>query len=793
MAAGDRLPSGTYIVMCASTAGAAMPLCLDVGAGRDAIGTEIQLYGVDARDSQMVTVFDDQGDGGTQKIFWPACGRAADVADGVMADGTDIRLWDSWSFSDYNNLTQTFDIYQTTETATYGGKSYPAYKILCHKDNAYCIETYGTAPAAFDNVDIWHYDTADGAGKHWLFIPQAKVTNGVYTIRSLADTTLCLAVSGGSTAELAPCAIEKAVPDSNSQTYKVTTDEQGNVRIISAVKRNFWLGVWPTDKDDAYDGAGVRHTGDDRSTTNRINWTTQPFGSGVDANGNNVPGFRIVPQAAPSVGYDLDASGGKDSDSIAETATIQKASWLDTQTWLFWPTEQYDAGLGTPSSVMGLVNDVRTDRFFTDGTASVRPAWGYRGTWWDGFNIRYRTRSRKVGGSMSAWGPWRWDVNGSVGNDGWGMPGRPSLESSAAANPTTTFAGRYERPVTLSRTGTDRMDVEYEVRAFSRSGGVLNDVAHGPSATGTVIVAWQPTVRVTGVAMTPTGLSVMYDSDHTRGGNLVRAEVVGLGSARSTSAPASGAVDVPLSSLSHAPVEGEAVTVRLWMWTSDGAAAVSDSQQKLSYTSGHGATLKPTVTVYGASKQGPSYSAVASGYPDGTEFYLVIRRGHGDRMVKVDPSRILPPLGVGWQLFATYRSGSSWATWLGSFDAIKARGWLVDEADGSNGVEVWVNEGEGPQFAPTYEPDVTTHVTTGRERPVVTRGQTVKATWSLDGWLGVTDPASERSQADWLAHAGKVTFRSPMGFWANAYVTDCKVDLSRSVGGTISASFVEVE
>lgn len=812
--------------MCASTASAATPLCLDVAAGRDAIGTEIQLFGVDARDSQMVTVFDDRGSGGTQKIFWPACGRATDIDGQRMEDGTDIRLWDSWSFSDSAHIAgQTFDIYQTGGIATYGGKSYPKYKILCHKDNAYGIETYGVSPTSGDNVDIWHYDTADEAGRDWLFIPQAKVTDGVYTIRTLADTSLCLAVSGGSTAELAPCAIEKAVPDSSSQTYKVTTDEQGNVRILSAVKRNFWLGVWPKDGDDAYDGAGVRHTGDNRSTTNRVNWTTQSFGSGTDANGNNVPGFRLVPQAAPSVGYDLDASGGKDSDAIAETASIQKASYLDTQTWLFWPAEQYDASLGTPANVMGLINDgLRRSRVFTNGTVRVKPAWGHRGTWWDGFSIRYRTRSRRVGGSMSTWSAWRWDANGSVGNNGWGMPGRPSLESPSDADPMTAFAGRYPLTVTLSRSGNDRTDIEYEVRVFCSSGGVLDDVAHGPSATGTVMVAWQPVVRVTGVAMTPTGLSVMYESDHTRGGNLVRAEVVGMGSARATSAPASGSVDIQLSALSHAPEEGEIVTVKLWMWTSDGAAASDDSQQVLSYTSGHGATLRPTVTVYGApkpavpgtsvselakmtvsqaatkrvsalagSKQGPSYCAVASGYPSGTEFYLVIRRGHGDRLAKVDPSRILPPLGVEWQLFATYRSGSSWATWLGSFGAIKARGWLVDEVDGSNGVEIWVNEGEGPQFAPTYEPDVTTHVTTGRERPVVTRGQTVKATWSLDGWLGITDPESERSQADWLAHAGKVTFRSPVGFWSNAYVTDCKLDLSRRVGGTVSASFAEVE
>lgn len=404
------------------------------------------------------------------------------------------------------------------------------------------------------------------------------------------------------------------------------------------------------------------------------------------------------------------------------------------------------------------------------------------------------------------------------------MPGRPSLDSPSDADPMGALTGRHPLSVTVSRTGSDRVDVEFEVRAFAITTGHLAGPAHGPSATGTVTVAWRPTLRVTGVAMSPTGLSVMYRSDHTRGGSLVRAEVVGLGSARSASAPASGSVDVPLSALSRAPREGEMVQVKLWMWTGDGAAAASDGSYVLSYTAGHGATLSPRVTVYGAPKAavpgvsvvglaemtvaqaagrtvrqlagteaGPSYCAVASGYPAGTRFYLVVHRGHGDRMVEVDPARILPPLGVPWRLFATYQSGTSWATWLGDFAAIRSRGWLVDEADGSEGIEVWVSEGEGPQFAPSYEADVTTHVTTGRERPVVTRGRTVKATWSLEGWLGVTDAAAERERADWLAHAGLVTFRSPLGFWARAYVTDCKVDLSRSVGGKVSASFVEVD
>lgn len=798
MATGDRLPNGSYVMMCASTAGAESPLCLDVAGGTDAIGTEIRLFGMDSRDSQVITVFDG-GSGGDQKLFWPACGRAADVAGGAMADGTDVRLWDSWAYSDTaNNAAQTWRIVQAGGTATYAGKAYPLYKALCHKDNAYCIETYGVTPTSGDNVDIWHYDTADAPGKHWIFVPVPTVTTGVYTIRPLADASLCLGVSGGSSAELANCAVEKAVPNANSQVYGVRTDKQGVVRIQSAAAAGYYMGVWPTDDDkDPYSGAGVRHTYDTRLVTNRVNWATQPSGSGRDANGNTVPAYKVTPQAAPNVGYNLDAADGKDGE-LASFASVQKASWLQAQSWLFWPAEQYDATLGTPSRVRGHDGRDASDRFFTRSTVKLRPAWDYVGAWRDGFSVRYRTRARRAGGPMSTWSAWAWDVNGSTGNDGWGMPGTPSLDSPSDADPMTGFTGRHPLSVPISRTGNDRVDVEWEVRAFAASTGHLAGPAHGPSATGAVTVAWRPTLSIAGVAMSPTGLSVMYQSDHTRGGNLVRAEVEGLGSARSASAPASGSVDVPLSALSRAPREGETVRVRLCMWTSDGAAAASDGSHALSYTAGHGATLSPSVRVYGAPAQDATdgttrYCAVASGYPDGTRFFLVVRRGHGDRMVEVDPTRILPPLGVEWQLFATYRSGPSWATWLGSFDAIEARGWLVDEVDGSDGIEVWVNEGEGPQFAPTYEPDVTTHVTTGRERPVVTRGRTVKATWSLEGWLGLTDPKEERDQADWLAHAGLVTFRSPMGFWARAYVTDCKVGLSRSVGGKVSASFVEVE
>lgn len=783
-------------MVCAQPTASGELLALDVSGGNDAKGTNVLLWQVNYTDAQLVQVADGGSGRPEQVVYFPACGRALDIENGRMENLTNVRLWDSWEWSNYDVVAQSWDILQVDGTATVNGKQYPKYKVLSHKDNKYCLECYGDGsapdglPSPGTNVDIYDYATAN-EDKHWVFVPMPSVSTGIYTVRPAADVTCCLAVSGGSTAELARCAVEKAVPDSNSQVYRANMSDKGVLKLESAVRKGMYLTVVRNDGDMPYKGAEVRHTFN-RPADPLNNWALQPQNTTVDANGSTIPALRIVPQSADVTGYALDVGDGK--DELAEVATTQQVTYKTTQGFAFWPAEQYDATLGTPASVMAVFTGaIRSDRLFLRGETRALPAWSYHGAWRDGFSVRFRTRSRKVGGSMSAWSQWMWDVNWSTGNNGWGVPGEPSLPAASDEDVSSSFSGRYPFPIAISRTATDRRDVEYEVRAFSRSGGVLGDVAHGPSATGTVIVAWQPEVRVTGVAMTPTGLSVMYDSDHTRGGNLVRAEVVGLGSARSTSAPASGSVDVPLSALSHAPVEGESVTVRLWMWTSDGAAAADDSQQKLSYTSGHGATLKPTVTVYGASKKGPSYSAVASGYPEGTEFYLVIRRGHGDRMVKVDPSRILPPLGVGWQLFATYRSGSSWATWLGSFDAIKARGWLVDEADGSNGVEVWVNEGEGPQFAPTYEPDVTTHVTTGRERPVVTRGQTVKATWSLDGWLGITDPASERSQADWLAHAGKVTFRSPMGFWANAYVTDCKVDLSRSVGGTISASFVEVE
>lgn len=826
MATGDRLPNGSYVMMCASTAGAATPLCLDVAGGTDAIGTEIRLFGMDSRDSQVVTVFDG-GDGGDQKLFWPACGRAADVAGGAMADGTDVRLWDSWAYSDTaNNAAQTWRIVQAGGTATYAGRAYPLYKVLCHKDNAYCIETYGISPTSGDNVDIWHYDTADAPGKHWIFVPVPTVTTGVYTIRPLADATLCLGVSGGSTAELANCSIEKAVPDASSQVYGVRTDGQGNVRIQSAVAAGYFLGVWPTGDDkDPYDGAGVRHTYDQNPDHNRVNWATQPSGSGRDANGNVVPAFKVVPQAAAHVGYNLDAADGKDGE-LAQFATVRKTSWLQAQSWLFWPAEQYDPTLGTPSRVMAYDGSERSDRFFSRAAVTLRPAWSYRGAFRDGFSVRYRTRSRRAGGPMGAWSAWAWDANGSTGNGGWGMPGRPSLDSPSDADPMGALTGRHPLSVTVARTGSDRVDVEFEVRAFAASTGHLAGPAHGPSATGTVTVAWRPTLRVTGVAMSPTGLSVMYQSDHTRGGSLVRAEVVGLGSVRSASAPASGSVEVPLSALSRAPREGELVRVRLWMWTSDGAAAASDGSYALSYTAGHGATLSPRVTVYGApepavpgvsvaelanmtvaqaagrtvrqlagTRAAPGYCAIASGYPAGTRFFLVVRRGHGDRMVEVDPARILPPLGVPWQLFATYQSGSSWATWLGSFDAIEARAYLVDAPDGSAGMALDAGEkGKGgPGFVPSYESDVTEHVTTGRERPVVVRGRTVTAKWTLEGYLLGDSLAEKRAQADWAAHAGLVTFRSPLGYWAQAYVTNVKVDLGNPRAHAISLSMTEVE
>ena len=73
------------------------------------------------------------------------------------------------------------------------------------------------------------------------------------------------------------------------------------------------------------------------------------------------------------------------------------------------------------------------------------------------------------------------------------------------------------------------------------------------------------------------------------------------------------------------------------------------------------------------------------------------------------------------------------------------------------------------------------------------RGRTVTAKWTLEGYLLGDSLAEKRAQADWAAHAGLVTFRSPLGYWAQAYVTNVKVDLGNPRAHAISLSMTEVE
>lgn len=823
MAAGDRLPDGTYQIRLASNPS----LALDVAGAGDARGTNIRLWSANDSDAQFFTAF---SQGAEQMVYVPAAGRAVDIADQRMADGTNVRLWDSWEFSQPGAaLAQTWDILETGETAAVGGKSYPVYKVLAHKDGAFCMEVSGdSTPKAGDNVWLWHWSTADAPGRRWVFLPVASVPDGTYSVRTALDPTYCLSVAGASSADQTPCQIWKWVEDAprNELVFRVET-KKGVTTFESPIRSGLCLNLRGGKAASGtltqfYGGpASAQGPSGTPSGPGKLDfanqWAMQPQGAAVDVGGVSCPSFRIVPQADAGSRVCLDVAGG--STQLATAVRVWSRNGTPAQAFVLVPAEEHDASLGAPSKVCGSVGGERRSLFAlapSSAPVTVFPAWESAGT---SFEVRYRTRSRRGTGSLSSWGEWMSASNGSTGNSGWGVAWTPDFAGMGGGSAKTGALGVAG---TIGPSGCSRLDVQFEVRRFEMAGAYAT---HGPSSTGTATLAWLPTVRVTALGFGADGLTVGYTSDLALPGATVAVDVPGLGSGSFTGVAASGSVSIPWSDLRRVPDDGESATVDMTYWTADGAAATVSATLPVSWSGGSGASLSPSVAVYGAPRASadpvtvaraasmtvadlagyrvadllgedapPAWCAVAAGYPSGTKFYLLVERGHGSKLVEVDPSFVPYPLGVAWHLFATYSKGSAWAVWHREFPAVRGTGYLVDAPDGSAGIEVSAGgKGkEGPDFQPTYELDASTYTTTGRERPVVVRGRTVKATWSLDGYLLAPDLDVKRAAADWAAHAGLIVFRGPYGFWAKAYVTSAKVDLGRRSSCEVSLSFTEV-
>lgn len=760
------LETGTYVMVSVLNTGYA----LDVQNGSDSQdGRRVQLFQRNDSDAQLVRVVPD---GGRQKVLFILSGMALDRKDGGTADGTALQQWSAGA----GNAAQQWIIKEDGGSVTVGGSSLPTYTLAAPSDQTQVLDVqWGTIS---NGTPLQMYEANGTDSQRWAFVPQGAVPDGTWAIHTALADKLVIDVSGNSQANGANVQIYSG-NGTNAQAWRTLTAD-GVTTILNAASNK------ALDVQNGSPANGTNVQVYERNGTEAQRWVIEPSDATAVSNGSVVPLYVI--HAVSGTGRCLDVANG--GTQIQTNVQVFDSNGTASQRFWFEPTEYLADGLPVPSGGGIAESDggVPSATILSRGDVTAFPSWLCDGS---EYQLRYRLSERPSSDDatdVSNFGDWMDARSGSTGNGGWG-----EVQTANVTGPErdgTRVWSPHGIDVSVSTDGTDRVDIQFDVRRFAGSYGETGACAHGGSATFSTRVCWL--ARLTGLSavFTPNGLRVFYSSDFPRGGNSMTISSEGLFDAHTYQGLASsGYVDVPVEDMFAVPREGEGISLSIDFSTCDAKMPRSVESVNVSYDSGHGTSVDVSAEV-----EGTLATVTAT---KGASVWMLVHRGHRDRFVPIDVSggsaKVAPPLGVPWRLFATISDGEAWASKSVEYEAIPSVGWHMSPLDMSSDYEVFVTDSfGGAKAVVSYERDSTTVVTTGREREVVGFGSTVKANWSVDGVLIGDDLDEQTDGFDRVAHSTYVVFRDPFGFWAQAAVMSSSIDRSVRRFRPVSLSFREI-
>lgn len=758
---------GTYVLVSAKNTNYA----LDIKNGQEKSGTACWLYTRNDSDAQLMRAIPVDN---CTRLQFVLNGKCVDRKGNATANGTIIDIADV-----DDTAAQKWRFVADGQSVTVGGVSCPTY-VVKHPTLDVCLDISGGTIANGTKLQV--YECNDTDAQRWALVPQNPVTDGTYEIVTALSSTMRVDVKSGSTAQGANVQIYSS-NDTNAQKWVVATDTSG-ISTIANVTTGYVLDV---QSGSTKDGANVQVYG--ANGTEAQQWVIEPSSTAGERNTQPSALYRV--HITSGKGRVLDVAGGK--TALSTNVQVYTANGTKAQLFEFKPTEYLADDLPTPSSLAASTSKgggAISTASFAYGSTTLYPRWKCNGS---DYQLRYRSRTRSYkqdNADRSSWSAWKSIEDGSTSNSGWG-----DIWNS---NCTPTQKGGYNwadgLTATLSATGTDLVEWQYEVRRFAAEWGKADGCAHGNSATATVKAVVKPTVSGVSAAMTAEGVAITYTSSFMRSNNTVKVSAPGLFSdVKETAMPYSGTIVVPYSKLATVPDEGAKYPVTVTVTTCDGGTGSVSASTAVSYDAQHGTTVTAKAAVSG------TLTTVTT---DASTVYLRVERGHGDRLVEYTVSggkvTIAPPLGVPYLLFVMKGSTSgAWASTALKCEAINDKNYHLTAFDCSSDFAVRLKEGDNPDFAVTYERSMSIESTTGREREIVGLGETVSATWSLDGSLVDrynNNNIDELDEAfDTVAHLGKCIFRSPRGFWAQAAIKSSQIDYSRPDYHDVSFSFAEVQ
>lgn len=567
------------------------PFCLEVAGGDTTSGANVQIWGRLYAASQLWSVSYDSS--GRARIVNLASGKSLDVANGTMANGTNVR-----QFNDNGTTAQRWTFTLTGSEAVYDSEHYVTYNVLSAKNSSFALDIKGGTLANKSNVQI--YTANASAAQSWMFVPMEVFSSGgIYELRSMLKTSMCVDVAGGSNANGANIQLWNH-NGSNSQKFYVTEESTDHWSIMSVASKKY-IDV----KGGASAvGTNVQQYTDNDSRSQR--WKLTQYGTAqIDG--------KIC--AVVTFGSYVAGSGGTRMMDVKNALTTNSAniqlgaaeSGTDySQRFALYPTSPKASDLVVPANLGWVASLGDTDaKLVRTEAPTLYPYWTTATSWptdsANSYEWRYRSHAMSVkSGSWDDWGEWcAWEpvaVRVS-GKNVWAADGLPAEVDA------THKQLQYELQIRA---------VSYEGDSDSddRTGGVRN-VGEFASATLTATQLVNVTVSPV-LGFGPEGLRMSYSSDYkgtvnlvlsriTEGSGYILPEVELLSKSISfEDLDASGSVLIPVSGLTRWLQDGEAISLCYTIIGDEGAVDGGVhlwESHTVSYNTGSGLEVIPTFTV----------------------------------------------------------------------------------------------------------------------------------------------------------------------------------------------------
>lgn len=547
------------------------------------------------------------------------------------------------------------------------------------------------------------------------------ITPGTYAILSALDMGVRLDVTGGATSQGANLELwTENAGTQNNQIFTIPAESGGYIYLQNPqtgyVIDAEWTGAAPVSGNNLV--MWGYHGGDNQLFKAVTDGT-------VTYNGQTVQAYRFQSKANATL-Y-IDACGGG-SQAGTNVWLWEYLAWQTGQKWVPVKASAYAATLPVPANIALLMPTGVEARTVAGarGSVTVYPTFTSAAS---SHQMRYRTRTRSSSDPdayRGAWSTWKSIADGSTVDGGWGDAWNPNCSTTAQGGHHVCDDG-----ISLAVDGTtcDLVEVQIEVRAFTTSWGASGSLAHGPSATATIVVAFAPVLTVSAVTFAPDGLRVSYSSDFPRGNNRVASVVTAQDAILAPKTveayqDAMGYVLHDIGDLVTLPDNGDTVDVGLAVTTTDGVTVVMQSTETVAYSGGT-VPLTPTLTWDADART----VAVDPGTASNVTMWVQGPQG----FTQVDDfDNVCYPIGTAWTLWVvTYTTEPSWGVWSQAYTATKPDGFRWNW--GADWCRIRCGEGEEPKAKLKTSIDGSTSLTVGRPFSVAHIGTARERSISVDG------------------------------------------------------------